>query len=362
MADDNIVSRVLPVIIHDLDNDDIRLYESVAGEGPSGIEFIYKSPGVNRPLRSKEDSPGDNLNKTFYRDKINKTALSIKEIILRLKGVTGECIQENSGHTDQENKPYEAGRPSKSKRTKLITGAGILTIILIAGIFAFSRLTGRQNMERLISEDGKIPVAVMPFQNMTSDSTWDVWQKSIQSNMITFLSNSEDLKVRQLETVTGILESKGLTDYASLTPSVESLITKKLGASVFITGSIKQSGSTLRLNARLIDAKTEEVFKSFQVDGTADGIFKIIDSLSGEVQNYIITSIMSKNLSYSKYWMPSSSRSTEAYKYYLNGEKAGYAGDIRTMIEMYKLAVKADSDLYQAYASLSSTYLSYSQI
>ncbi len=46
-----------------------------------GIEFIYKEPGVNRPLRANEDNPHDNLNNTIYRNQINKVANAIKELI-----------------------------------------------------------------------------------------------------------------------------------------------------------------------------------------------------------------------------------------------------------------------------------------
>ena len=77
----NVASRVLPVRIHDLDNDDIKLYELVLEGVLRGIEFIYKSAGVNRPLRSTEEKPHENLNKTIYRDQINKVALAIRDII-----------------------------------------------------------------------------------------------------------------------------------------------------------------------------------------------------------------------------------------------------------------------------------------
>ncbi len=46
----NVASRVLPVSIHDLDIADIKEYESVLGGVLRGVEFIYKEPGVNRPL------------------------------------------------------------------------------------------------------------------------------------------------------------------------------------------------------------------------------------------------------------------------------------------------------------------------
>ncbi|HUX94606.1 MAG TPA: hypothetical protein VMV47_02645 [Bacteroidales bacterium] len=51
----NVASRVLPVIIHDLENEDITLCESVLGEVLRGIEFVYKEPGVNKPLTADDD-------------------------------------------------------------------------------------------------------------------------------------------------------------------------------------------------------------------------------------------------------------------------------------------------------------------
>ena len=49
----NVANRVLPVRIHDLDTDDIKLCESVLGGVIRGVEFIYKEPGVNRSLTHK---------------------------------------------------------------------------------------------------------------------------------------------------------------------------------------------------------------------------------------------------------------------------------------------------------------------
>ena len=84
----NVASRVLPVRIHDLDDSDIKLCESVLGGVLRSVDFIYKSAGVNRPLLSKEENPQDNLNHTNYRDQINKVALAVKDIIVSMKEVS----------------------------------------------------------------------------------------------------------------------------------------------------------------------------------------------------------------------------------------------------------------------------------
>jgi hypothetical protein len=94
----NVASRVLPIQIHDLDSEDINLCETILGSVLRGIEFIYKEPGVNRPLTGK-DSEDKNTNRTNYRNQINKVANAIKEIILGLE--TGSAVPVNE-MTEQE--------------------------------------------------------------------------------------------------------------------------------------------------------------------------------------------------------------------------------------------------------------------
>jgi len=84
----NIANRVLPVRIHDLETDDIKLCESVLGGVLRGVEFIYKEPGVNRSLTPK-DKEKKNLNSTIYRNQINKVALAINEIIRGMRAEPG---------------------------------------------------------------------------------------------------------------------------------------------------------------------------------------------------------------------------------------------------------------------------------
>ena len=95
LANGNVTSRILPVKIHDLDPEDKIAIENEIGGALRAIEFIFKSPGVNRPLRALEEHPQDNLNNTFYRDQVNKVANAIKAIIAGRQGAI-KC----TGHSD----------------------------------------------------------------------------------------------------------------------------------------------------------------------------------------------------------------------------------------------------------------------
>jgi len=142
----NVASRVLPVRIHDLDTDDIKECESILGGVLRGIEFIYKSAGVNRPLLSKEENPQDNLNHTNYRDQINKVALAIKEIILGLRKEPIEAVKKSTQDgmpfmkADNEKKEKRKEESTKLNKLKLLLGVSILAIIIIAGVLAYPKL------------------------------------------------------------------------------------------------------------------------------------------------------------------------------------------------------------------------------
>jgi hypothetical protein len=84
LSSGNVASRVLPVRIHELDPEDREMVEDELGGSLRAIDFIYKEPGVNRPLTQADDE-NRNLCGTRYRNQINKTANAVKEIISSLR-------------------------------------------------------------------------------------------------------------------------------------------------------------------------------------------------------------------------------------------------------------------------------------
>jgi hypothetical protein len=79
LSNGNVTGRILPVKIHDLDSTDKTLLESELGGPVRAVEFIYKSPGVNRPLKP-DDSRTENLNHTYYRDQSIRWPMSQRNI------------------------------------------------------------------------------------------------------------------------------------------------------------------------------------------------------------------------------------------------------------------------------------------
>jgi TolB-like protein len=254
--------------------------------------------------------------------------------------ITPEGIKKTESIEESERKET-IRKPVK----RIFTASNIIIAVLIiaVGILIYPKIFKQNSLDKLRSSDDRISVAVMPFQNLTNDTLWNVWQDGIQVNLITSLANSEELKVRQKEIVNRLLQNKGLTNYASITPSIGSEISQKLSADIFVSGSINKAGNTIRLNAQLVISETEMAFKSFQIDGTSERILSIIDSLSTEIRNYLIISVLKKQTP-SFFLKNLSTNSPEAYRDYIYGWKAFNNRDYPTARNFFFQALAIDSN------------------
>jgi tetratricopeptide (TPR) repeat protein len=259
-----------------------------------------------------------------------------------------ESLQESEDKTTVV-KPY--------KRTLRPSYALNAVLIIAVIILAYPKIFKRDPLVKLRSSGERISVVVMPFQNMTNDTIWDIWQDGIQNELINSLSNSEELKIRQTESINGLIKSKGLTNYASITPSLASSFSQKLNAKVLIFGSIKQANTLIRVNVQLIDSKTEEVFKSFQIEGSSneENIFHIIDSLTMKVKNFLIISKLEKEVS-PDYRNSISTNSSEAYRYFVYGQNAFMKRDYPSAVKLYSQAIAIDSNFLLAASMLPFAY------
>jgi tetratricopeptide (TPR) repeat protein/AraC-like DNA-binding protein len=253
----------------------------------------------------------------------------------------------------QENKKFYRRVPAFKKL--LILFLPLLTVLIAFTVF--KNIHHHDKPGDLITLDKRISLAVMPFRNLTSDTILDVWQLGIQINLVTSLSNVEELRVCQIENINGLLNGKGITNYASITPSIANSISRKLAANFVLIGSINKAGSTIRLNAQLTNSKTNEHFKSFQIDGNPANILHIADSLSRAIMNsLIISELKKKESAIFPNQFVSSTNSSEAYRFFIYGQTAYYKNDFTTASDWYLKALSIDSNLIGALAKISTVY------
>ena len=329
----NVANRILPVRIHDLDIDDIKLCESVLNGALRGIDFIYKEPGVDRPLNS-EDDERKNLNGTKYRNQVNKVALAIKEIITAVKK-----------HNQQtENVPVEVLNDKPETRRILKSNSVLAIVVSIALI-----VLGILYIPKLFDSSKQIEksVAVLPFKNDSPNDSTTYFINGVMEEILTNLKNIKDMRV---------ISRTSVEQYRGPTKPTIPEIAKTLGVNYIVEGSGQKYGNKFRLRVQLIRADKESHLwaKSYEKElKEVNDLFsiqsQIAESIAGELKAVITPD--EKDFIWLK-----PTNDTLAYDYYLKGRQ--YLSELRyeSAINMYGSAIKQDPAFALALLGRSSIY------
>lgn len=296
LAGGNVGSRILPVRIHDLDHEDKSAIESELGGTLRSIEFIYSSPGVNRPLRVNEDRPQDNLNRTYYRDQINKVANAIKEIINGMRNF-GKPV---SASLSKDNAPAEA----------------------------------------VLNSNGK-SIIVLPFENFSPDPDQEYFSDGLTEEIITDLSQIKDLLV--------ISRSSAMTFKGAKKKVRE--IANEVNVQFVLEGSVRKAGNKIRISVQLIDAFNDSHMWAEKYTGTLDDVFTIQEKVSRA-----IVEALKMKLNKEEKKITSNLKAYDLYllgRYYWNKRTEEGLG---LCIKYFEQAIEHDKNFALAYSGLSDAY------
>src|SRR5213082_1179092 len=156
---------------------------------------------------------------------------------------------------------YERFNPkarSQRRRGMLASAAAILAIAAIAlGAWFYQRARPFTPMERSI--------AVLPFENLSSDKENAYFAEGIQDEILTRLSKIADLKVI----------SRTSTQHYKSAPENLSEIGKQLGVAHILEGSVQKSGDAVRVNVQLIKAANDSHLWADTFDRKLTDIFSV---------------------------------------------------------------------------------------
>jgi len=254
LASGNVCSRIVPVKIHELDASDTELLENELDCRLRSIDFIYSSVGVNRPLKPA-DNPDKNLNKTYYRDQINKVANAVKDIIYGLH--PDEKKRTSKTYQTRDQTGYSEARPKsvlqELSRGKRISGTAVIItalaiLILISLLFYYPGWLKKPKTGAGTSEVIRKAIAVMPVSDLTGNSDLGWISQSIQSDIITPLSGISELIVRPKQSTLQFKESEESTQQ----------IAKKLSVNNLVYSSVKGTEDNLRVELQLVEAFPED--------------------------------------------------------------------------------------------------------
>ena len=357
----NVASRIMPVRIHDLDAEDVKLFEKETGSVLRSLDFVFKtSAGVNRPLRANEDHPNENLNKTFYRDQVNKVAIAIKEIIAGIRSNPAEHGEKEIPQGKSQDKVTTDRKPGKHPEAYKLTKGKIVPAVIVAIIAAALVITNlklfrKDKFQDIRDPEGKISIAVMPFENLTGDTTLNWFSRGISSLIINGLGGSSELAVLDDQTMYEVMESINHSFSASITPSLAREAAEKAKAETYITGSFQGKEGKYRILVNLTDTRNGGIIWTNKVEGDLNSseYLLLTDSLCTEIKDYLEIKSLEQKADYD--FREAYPRSAEAYRYFIEGVNLILDSEYKSAVQVLQKAIDIDStftfaSFYMAFA------------
>jgi adenylate cyclase len=220
----------------------------------------------------------------------------------------------------------------------------VFPIVLVAGLLYY--VYHRTNSPSGLSANEK-SIAVLPFVNMTGDSTNDYFCNGITDAIIGNLNNISDLKVSPRASV--------LTAFKINKKDI--LLTgSALHVGSVLAGSIQQKGSKLNMKFKLVEIPSGKTIWIKDYNREIRDIF----SVQSELAQLVAVTLHSGLTQEEREQLDKRpTRNLEAYDQYMQGRYYyGFRKDstLRMAIKYFNQAIKLDSSYSKAYSGLADSY------
>ena len=184
------------------------------------------------------------------------------------------------------NNPRGAAKSDARPRSNFVwTLVGLLCVAIVAAFLVRSKLTGDNHAASAASAaEAQNSVAVLPFLDLTEGMKQETFADGITEELIDRLSKIPSVRVAP-PTSSFYFKGKQI-------PVAD--IAKSLGVNYVLDGSLRKSGTWVRVDVRLIRASNGFVMWAESYDQPMTDIFTIQDDIAGKVSKALQASINSK--------------------------------------------------------------------
>jgi TolB-like protein/Tfp pilus assembly protein PilF len=226
-------------------------------------------------------------------------------------------------------------------------------------------LRGDPRFEKLLDE-AKLPVvleqateaapdksiAVLPFQNLSRDPDNAFFADGVQDEILTDLARLADLKV---------ISRTSVTQYKTGIARNLREIAQQLGVANVVEGSVQRAGNRVRVNAQLIDARTDKHLWGQTYDRDLADVFAIQSEIAQAIANELQTKISAGEKAAIE---EKPTHDLAAYDFYVratplvewNALSSTQEKDLSTAIDLLNQAVKRDPSFLLAWCQLANAH------
>jgi len=249
---------------------------------------------------------------------------------------------------------YRAKCLVKRNGSRLLASAAVI-IVLVGVLFAFwarSQQNARQSTGvSAPASDLRKSIAVLPFENLGDNTSPSYFADGVQDNILTDLGKVGDLKV---------ISRSGVAPYRDKKRNMKQ-IGRDLGVANVLEGSVQISGDRVRINAQLIDTKTDAQIWAERYDRKLEDIFALQSELAQTIAAQLKATLSTSEKA--EIWKQPT-QDLQAYDLYLRARAAlrGEGGTIpyqnwNVAVDLLNRAIARDPKFILAYCLLNETYV-----
>src|SRR6267142_2473647 len=222
---------------------------------------------------------------------------------------------------------------------------GLLVVAaLAAALLSFLRKGPARSLATAVEKS----IAVLPFENLSEDKANAFFTEGVQDEILTHLARIADLKV---------ISRTSVMQYKSGAPRNLREIGQQLGVAHVVEGSVQRAANKVRVNAQLIDARTDAHLWAQTYDRDLADVFAIQSEIAKEIADQLQAKL-SPNEKKAIEQPPTTDLA--AFDLYSRAKPlvlmAGFSvmgePDLRKAIELLDEAVKRDPSFFDAYCQL----------
>lgn len=222
----------------------------------------------------------------------------------------------------------------------LMNKALVAALLLALSFIAFDKLYWETEA---VTTDYSI--AVLPFQDMSHDSSQEYFGDGIAEEILNALSRLNQLTV---------ISRTSSFRYKSEKNDIRT-IGNELGVNYVLEGSVRKDKQNLRITAQLIEVESGAHIWSQTYDRKLTGIFEVQDELTFAITEALKLNLLKTEVAST----PGMTENPEAYEYFVQGRELMYkrtTSSIKQAVQLLKSAIQVDPQFHLAKAMLANAY------
>jgi len=261
-------------------------------------------------------------------------------------GVKLSVVNFYMGNVGNPNLPKKFKRLKAASRRNVGLIAAFVVLILLGAIFWISRHWSplQTNLGPIIPEKS---IAVLPFESYSDNNENAYFADGVQDDILTNLAKVADIKV---------ISRTSVMKYRGVTQDLRE-IGRILQVAYVLEGSVRRAGGHVRINAQLIDTRTDAHIWAEQYERDLADIFAIQSELAHKIVAHL-KAYLSPNESAAIEAKPTSD--LEAYDLYLRGKalmnnlfkSSDPHADLIKALELFNAAISHDGNFALAYCQV----------